>query len=238
MWIVTCVDPAISVKEWADYSAIATIGFHHDGMAYVLDLKRGHWPESQLVSEVYDNFERIPGISVVGFEAVGFQKLYFREFQRIAESRGHYLPLSKLERDTKVGKNVRIRGLQPLWDSQTIVFASDLPALPDFLSEAERFRPWKESTHDDMLDALADCLQMRVRPAEIDPLAVLDDETRETLALDREIETERFQAGNKVPLDQGSLRASRLLRRHLRAMEHGREQAALGTAEMGEFYSG
>jgi len=143
-----------------------------------------------------------------------------------------YLPLMKLERDTKMGKSVRIRSLEPFWQSQQLVFASDLPALTDFLEEAERFRPWKESTHDDLLDALADCLQMRVRPEIVDPDSLLDDETREQVQLDREIQSQR-PVGE--PLDRASLRASRILHRQLRALEHGREQAT-ATAEIGEFY--
>ena len=232
LWCVMAVDPAISTKAWADYSAIAAVGFAPDGMAYVLDLRRGRWAESQLIDEVFDAYRRVPNVRIIGFEAVGFQKLYLREFQRASESRGVYLPLMKLERDTKMGKSVRIRSLEPFWQSQQLVFASDLPALTDFLEEAERFRPWKESTHDDLLDALADCLQMRVRPEMADPDSGLDDETREERQLDREIQAQR-PVGE--PLDRASLRAARLLHRRLRALEHGREQAT-ATAEIGEFY--
>jgi predicted phage terminase large subunit-like protein len=233
LWCVSAVDPAISTKAWADYSAIATVGFAPDGMAYVLDLRRGRWAESQLIDEVFAAYRRIPGIRIIGFEAVGFQKLYLREFQRASESRGVYLPLMKLERDTKMGKSVRIRSLEPFWQSQQIVFASDLPALTDFLEEAERFRPWKESTHDDLLDALADCLQMRVRPEMADSDAGLDDEEREERQFEREIQSQRPPG---EPLDRSSLRAARLLHRKIRAMEHGRENA-LAQTEIGEFYS-
>lgn len=233
MWIVTCVDPAISVKEWADYTALATVGFHSNGNAYVLDLRRGQWPESTVVDEVYDNFNRIPGITSIGFEAVGFQKLYLREFMRAAEVRGQYLPVAKLERDTKVGKNVRIRGLQPLWDAQTLVLAADLPALNDFLDEAERFRPWKESVHDDMLDALVDCLQARVQPAMIDPDEGLDDEERERRELDRALQSRRKKTD--PPLDRSSLRANRMMHRHLRQLEQSR-QRGLEETDVGEFF--
>jgi predicted phage terminase large subunit-like protein len=233
LWSVMCVDPAISTKAWADYSAIAVLGFADDGMMYVQDLRRGRWTEDQLIDEVYGAYQRTPGIRVVGFEAVGFQKLYMNEFRRASEERGVWLPLLKLERDNKLSKAVRIRGLQPAWASQQIVFADDLPALGAFLEEAERFRPWKESVHDDLLDALADCLQMRVRPDVEDPDAGLDDDTRESVQLEREIQAAR-PAGSP-PLDRGSLRAARLTRRRLREMEHGRENAT-ANAEMAEFY--
>jgi predicted phage terminase large subunit-like protein len=233
LWCVMCVDPAISTKEWADYSAIAVLGFAPDGNVYALDLRRGRWSESRLVNEVYDAYARTPGIAAIGFEAIGFQKLYFREFQREAETRGIWLPLVKLERDTKQGKNVRIRALEPLWDGQTLILASDLPALGEFLNEAERFRPWKEATHDDMLDAVVDCLQLRVRPELADPDAGLDEWTRDEVRLDREITADRTPG--EPPLDRGSLRMARLLRRQARAFERDHHQAKESSL-MSEFY--
>ena len=232
LWTVMAVDPAISTKEWADYSAIATVGFDPAGNGYVLDLRRGRWSETRLIEEVYDSFQRTPGVRVIGFEAVGFQKLYFNEFRRAAEHRGLYLPLMKLERDTKVGKSVRIRSLEPLWNSGNLIFASDLPALPALLEEAERFRPWKEAIHDDLLDALADCLQMRVRPEEMDPFAGMDEETRELA--EEELEIQKLRPSGQ-PLDRASLRANRIMRRHFRNLEHGREQA-VKNSEISEFY--
>jgi predicted phage terminase large subunit-like protein len=233
LWTVMCVDPAISTKEWADYSAIAVLGFASDGFVYCLDLRRGKWPESQLVDEVFNAYQRTPNISCIGFEAVGFQKLYFREFQRASETRGQFLPLTRLERDTKVGKNVRIRSLEPLWTSQSLVFASDLPALDDFLAEAERFRPWKESLHDDMLDALADCLQLRVRPDIADPDEGLDDAARYERRVEREIQSKR--PNGSPTLDRGSLRQARLLHSRLEGLEKARGEA-LESAEASEFY--
>jgi hypothetical protein len=233
LWCVTAVDPAISTKEWADYSAISTVGFDSAGLAYVLDLRRGRWTETQLIDEVFAAYQRIPGIRVIGFESVGFQKLYFHEFTRAAEIRGQYLPLLKLERDTKVGKSVRIRSLEPFWNSGQLIFASDLVSLPALLEEAERFRPWKDSTHDDLLDSLADCLQMRVRPEILDPDADMDEETRELRQEEREIQA--LRPIGSPPLDRTSMRANRLMHRHLRMLEHSRP-GAMESPEMAEFF--
>jgi predicted phage terminase large subunit-like protein len=232
LYCVMCVDPAISTKEWADYSALVTMGFGPDGNQYVLDARQGKWSETQLVDEVYDAYQRTPGIAAVGFEAIGFQKLFFNEFRRAAEQRGVYLPLVKLERDTKIGKNVRIRSLEPSWNDGTLVFAADCPALGELLNEAERFRPWKESTHDDLLDAAADCLQFRVRPDAPGPYEGLQGTDREDAEIDDEIKSSR--KSDSPALDRGSLRMARLLRRQLREMEHGRHQAERNS----EFYVG
>ncbi len=233
LWCVMAVDPAISTKEWADYSAVAVLGFDAGGYAYLLDLRRGHWTESELVEEVYAAYTQTPGIRIVGFEAVGFQKLYLREFARAGETRG-FLPLLKLERDTRVGKAVRIRSLEPWWRAKQIILADDLPALADFLEEAEQFRPWKSGTHDDMLDAVADCLQLRVRPDVVNPYEGLD-----------ELDTERMQfeatIHHQMPgADRASLRNAWGMHRRRQAWDEAREAEALGVPQGGinEFYGG
>jgi predicted phage terminase large subunit-like protein len=224
MHIVMCVDPAISTKEWADYSALVVMGFAPDGMAYILDARQGRWSETELIDEVYAAYMRTQGIVAIGFEAIGFQKLYFNEFRRAAEVRGIYLPLTALPRDTKIGKNVRIRSLEPSWNDGTLVLAAECPALGDLLNQAERFRPWKESTHDDLLDAAADCLQFRVLPNAPDPYEGLQGVEREDAEIDDEIKSAR-RPGSPA-LDRGSLRMQRLMRRQLRQIEHGRENIA------------
>jgi hypothetical protein len=234
LWCVMAVDPASSVKEWADYTAIAVMGFDHSGLAYLLDVRRGHWPESEVVDQVYDAYERTPGIRVIGFETVGFQKLYMREFARAGETRG-FLPMLKLERDTTVGKTMRIRSIEPLWTHQQLVICGDVPALDDFLEEAQRFRAWKKDQQDDILDAVADCLQLRVRPEQQDPDEGLDDELAERLKFERAIVGQR-QLQRHPDLDRMSLRNAYQMHRRRQAWDEAREQEALSTGPLVEFY--
>lgn len=165
LWTVMTVDPAISTKSWADYSAIAVGGFDGASTLWLLDLRRGRWTEAELIRQIYDAWERTPGLRTCAFEAVGFQKLYARLLTIEGERRGAYLPLLKLERDTKITKNVRIRGLQPVWERGGLKLVDDLRALQDFLEEASRFRTDRENVHDDMLDAVVDLFQVRARPS-------------------------------------------------------------------------
>ncbi|HYE91606.1 MAG TPA: phage terminase large subunit, partial [Terriglobales bacterium] len=189
LWMVATLDPAISQKGWADYTAHAVVGFDHENRMFVYHLNRGRWPESRVLEEVYNVHARYPQTRAIGLEAIGFQKMFFHLFQREAEKRGRYLPLVKLERDTKVTKNTRIRVLEPLWSAGQIILADDLPALEDFLEEAARFRLTKESTHDDMLDALADCLQLRIRPnAPAETPQISDPELAERMSFERRIQ--------------------------------------------------
>jgi predicted phage terminase large subunit-like protein len=231
MWCVMAVDPAISTKDWADYSALAVTGFDSAGQAYVLDLRRGRWAESELIDQVYDAYRSTPNVRVIGFEAVGFQKLYLREFARAGETRG-FLPLLKLERDTRVTKAIRIRSLEPLWTNGQLVLADDLPVLDDFLEEAERFRPWKESMHDDMLDALADCLQLRVRPEPENPDDGLDEVEAERRQFERELQHD------SRPMDRASVRNAWGMHRRRQAWQEARDAEILGATAPNEFFSG
>lgn len=209
LWLVMTVDPAISTKAWADYSAIAVTGFDPAGAMYLLDLRRGKWPESELIAQIYDAYARTPGIRAIGFEAISFAKIFRHLFTAEGQKRGFYLPVMNLERDTKITKNVRIRALQPWWEAGEITIASECPALEDFLEEAERFRTDRENAHDDLLDAVVDALQLRTRPSGPEPDASLydDPETLERLAFERELIATRASAGRR-PLDQTELRVA------------------------------
>lgn len=204
LWIVGSVDVATSQKSWADYTANAVVGFDHDNVMWVLHLARARWKESEVIREVYESYARFHP-RVIGFETIGFQRLFLHLFQRQAEISGQYLPITKLDRDTKATKNTRIRVLEPFWSAGQIILADDLPALDDFLEEAARFRLTKESTHDDMLDALADCMQLRVRPEGAVAPRIDDPFLAEEIAMEDMIKTER--ATRKLgPLDASSLR--------------------------------
>jgi hypothetical protein len=164
LWTVMTVDPAISDKKWADYSALAVVGWDRENQMWVQDLRQGRWSESRLIEEVYAAVNRHPGIMAVGFEAISFAKLFQPLFAAEGEKRGHVLPLLKLPRETRQTKNVRIRMLEPPWAARQIKVVEDCPALEELLYDAERWRPDAENARDDLLDALADSWQLRSRP--------------------------------------------------------------------------
>lgn len=231
--IVMAVDPAISENKWADYTAIAVVGFDIQNRMWVLDLRRGRWPEAATIDHVYAAFRKTSGIQYIGFEAIGFAKLYRREFARAMELRG-YLPIHTLERDTKRHKNTRILSLSPFWDTGEIFFLDELEALDDFLDEASRFRRYRESLHDDMLDALADTLQMRSRPEQKQQDDWGEDpDVIERLQFEaRHRETRRTQG--HTDLDRGSLRNAWLTHKRQEAFDAERERM-MDTSALGEF---
>ena len=231
LWCAMTVDPAISVRAWADFTAIAVGGFAADGTLYILDLKRGRWPEHRSLEEIYAAYRAVPHIRAVGIERTGFQKLYQRLLIVEGEKRGLMLPIVGLERDTKITKQIRIRALEPYWTAGQLVLADDLVALEDFLDEAERFRLDRESSHDDLLDAVVDLLQLRATPglrAEVDTGEDAEITDRQRLA--SRIQAERIAAG-LAPLDDSSLRVARIHRRIVDQQELMRAELALAAGQ-------
>jgi predicted phage terminase large subunit-like protein len=208
LWIAMTVDPAISTKAWADYTAMAVGGFDRDGVLWILDLRRGRWQEDRTLFELYDAWEKTPGIKAIGFEAVGFQQIYRRLIVQEGERRGYHLPITRLERDTRQKKNIRIRALQPHWENGNIRIVDDAPALEDFLEEASRFRTYRESDHDDLLDAVVDLFQLRLRPAAAEPEYLTGDpELDARMSFEVALAARRRELGAPA-LDRGALRVA------------------------------
>lgn len=68
------VDPAVSLRTTADYSAIATVGtdFRTRNL-YLLDMWAGRVETPDLEMEIYKRASRIAGLRAIGLETIGFQ---------------------------------------------------------------------------------------------------------------------------------------------------------------------
>jgi hypothetical protein len=165
LWIGMTIDPAISTRRSADWAAMAVGGFATNGDLWLLELRRMRRDESQLIADAYTLAGHYPRIMAVGVETTGFQKIYRTLFEMEGRQRGYYLPIVKLERDTNITKAVRIGMLQAPLEAGQLHALRSCQALGDFLDELARFRPDRESAHDDLLDAVADLYQIRGRRA-------------------------------------------------------------------------
>ncbi|HYE59348.1 MAG TPA: hypothetical protein VD948_12625, partial [Rhodothermales bacterium] len=86
----------------------------------------------------------------------------------------------------------------------------------------------KESTHDDMLDALADCLQLRIRPnAPAETPQISDPELAERMSFERRIQAQRAERGLPA-LDGASLRVALVREREIARIEEERLAMAVG----------
>ena len=229
MWLAITIDPAISQKGWADYSALTVNGWDHENNQHVLWLRWGRWTETQLIEETYLAYNAFVAKgnapSIVGIEAVAFQKLYRSLFVAYGEKHknGHILPVHGLPRDTKHTKQTRQLVLEPGWNAGEIILYEDLDALDDLLDMASKFRAHKELTRDDLLDVLADNHQLRVRPRAVDPhpeITSLPAEEQPRVRYIVDVQARRA-VQNQDPLDHASL--------HMAWLHHKRKTDAAQT---------
>lgn len=151
--VYTVVDPALSEKKHGDFTAIVTVAVDPGKVLYVLDAWHGKINPKATIDkmfEVYDAWQP----QVMGLETVGFQKtLKYMLYDEMAR-RGQFLPLRELAPDTRTTKEMRIKSLQPYYQTGKIAHRR---GLHDLETELLRF---PRAQHDDLADALAYVLQM------------------------------------------------------------------------------
>lgn len=147
----TAIDPAISLKQRADWTAIVTIGVDVLGKIYILEVKRGHYTEDQMIDELFLTYEMYHPITIC-IETVAFQKTLQHYIQKEIKRRGRSLPLNEVLPESDESKEKRIRLLQPIY-MRSDIYHSRLVADIEYL-EDELLR-FPKGKHDDLIDALS-----------------------------------------------------------------------------------
>jgi predicted phage terminase large subunit-like protein len=143
--IYGAVDPAISERRGADYSAIVTIGVDEAGRVFVLDADIGRYSPTRLVERIFFSYLRFHHL-VIGVEAISFQELLCRIIEDEARRRRLFLPLKSI--GVRGEKRRRILRLSPLIERGTILFSPQARLLIEQLIE------FPAGAHDDGPDAL------------------------------------------------------------------------------------
>ena len=145
--IYGALDPAISKKETADYSAFVTVGVHKEsGKIYVLDVSRGHWTVAEQIQVIFDKYAFFKH-EQIGVETVAFQSIIKTELDRIGAEKRIYPPTTELKPDRD--KYRRILTLQPYFENGIIVLKENQVNLIDELLT------FPAGKNDDCIDALA-----------------------------------------------------------------------------------
>lgn len=160
----TAIDPAISLKERADFTAIVTIGVDVLGKIYVLEVKRGHYTEDQMVDELFLTNERYHPLSIC-IETVAFQKTLQHYIMKEIKKRGHSLPLNEVLPESDESKEKRIRLLQPMYMRSDIYHSESVPDIKYLEDELLRFPKGK---NDDCADAMAYAVRASFPPRKKD----------------------------------------------------------------------
>lgn len=147
----TAIDPAISLKERADYTAIVTVGMDVWENIYILEIKRGRFKEKEMVDEIISTYQKFHPIDVL-IETVAFQKTLQNYIADEAKKRKVSLPIHEVRPESGEGKEKRIRSLQPYYMRGNMYHNSNIDFIDYLEDELTRFPKGK---HDDLVDALA-----------------------------------------------------------------------------------
>lgn len=145
----TGVDFAISQKERADYTVIATVAVNEVGDLLVIDIRRGRWDSQEIIEELFSVQRRYrPELVVV--ETGAIEKAIGPFLRKQMQERNVYLNLYPMT-PTK-DKLSRARSLQARMRSGGIRFKTEATWYSALEDEMARF---PKDRHDDQVDALS-----------------------------------------------------------------------------------
>lgn len=118
------VDPAISDRETAAYTAIVAVSIDSEGSWYVRHCRKGRWLPSQTIDSIWEVCDEFKA-NMVGIETVAYQRALSSAFRESQLARGRYLRVTELKPDTDRTKEMRITGLEPYFVSGVVHFLVD-----------------------------------------------------------------------------------------------------------------
>ena len=153
---VMAVDSAQGQFAHSDWSAIVVCAFDRDNRIYAEHINIGHWPQEELVENIFKTYKSFrPRIVRIEEDA------YVRGLRPTIERHRHKLGVHPYfdfhKRGPKQSKYERIVVLRPFMLRGDLRFSDGLEHRDEMLKEF--FRYPSPSVHDDILDALADIVQ-------------------------------------------------------------------------------
>lgn len=151
----TFIDPAISDKQEADYTAIVTIWVDQRNRVFVLDIVHDRMNPTNIINAVFEANMRWQPHSI-GIEVVQYQKMLALEIRKQMNLRNMFFNL--IEVNPMWEKNARIRTLlQPRYWNASIIHPKYHNKVKDLELELLKF---PNAKHDDIIDSLASCLKI------------------------------------------------------------------------------
>lgn len=143
------VDPA-RTEGAGDYSAIIINMTDEENNWYNLDLWRGQVNPMTLADKFIDMYFYWNPI-VCGIETVAYQKMLKLYIEEKMRREGFAINIEELEPTTRQSKEMKIKALQPLYESRCIYHNIDHPLTPILEEEYSRF---PKGATDDLIDAM------------------------------------------------------------------------------------
>ena len=141
------LDPSMGKKS-GDYFAIAVLGFHKDENRFysrVYGYKQNPINLIPKIIKLYMHYDTI-NRTIMSVETVAYQEFFKDVLKKEASKVGVFLNIKEYK--NSVAKDLRLQGLAPLIQDETILICED----DDLL--IEEMMTYPKSAHDDLLDAL------------------------------------------------------------------------------------
>lgn len=151
--IYTFVDPAISQKQSADYTAIVTIWINSIWQIYVLELTRARLLPTEIINKIFEHVKTYNPVAV-WVETVQYQKMLAIEVKNEMIKRNSFFTLEEIKPMWE--KNARIKTiLEPIIEKRNLFLINQKHI--EIENELYWFPAWK---HDDAIDALSWAITM------------------------------------------------------------------------------
>lgn len=147
------IDPAISKKQEADYTAFVTVWYDPlNNDIYIIDIVNERLDPSEIIDTVFEKHKLYKHRSI-WIEIVQYQKMLAQEFKKQMKSRDYFFTLREIRPQGE--KEARISStLEPRYSTHTV---RHLNRHYELETQLMKFPNWK---HDDMIDALASVVAM------------------------------------------------------------------------------
>ena len=155
LFTVLTIDPAISEKQDADYTALVVTGMDSQHNIYVLDVVRGHWGPKDIINNVFATYLKWHP-NIIALESIGFQRTLKWALEEEMRQRKKWFPIEEVKNASNVTKEFRIKALEPYYRGGSVFHTE---GMKDLEMELQSFPRGK---NDDMIDALSMSLQYLV----------------------------------------------------------------------------
>src|SRR3990167_481785 len=163
-YIFTTVDPAISLKQSADFTAIVTAAVDKDFKLYILDIENKRMDPSYAIDAIIDIHSRFKPMKV-GIEDVAYQRSLEHFLKKKCRELGILIPLTQIKRDSDESKFQRILALEPKVRWGEFYITDECRNAEELLDQMAFFSADYKG-HDDILDAASDILRIGLKPTQ------------------------------------------------------------------------
>ena len=148
---ILSIDPAVSEKETADFTAMIVNGYCFEGdnalNVYKLNAEKGHWKAVEIVKRALDKYKKYQ-CEVLVLETIAAQEYLLPIIEREAADRGHYVNVFQVK--PYKDKVTRARGVAFFFEKGYMWFPEQAVWLDELLNEYKIFPTGQK---DDYVDA-------------------------------------------------------------------------------------